>query len=304
MDAAPARLMIAASPLGQPSIVEMEDIPLYHYRPGTTALLLEATGCSCRCAYCDRPALARSTEWAPYDPLKVESVLQATTGRNPPLSAIAWDGGEPALHWDNVLECADVAHHHGRGVVVVTNGGVTPGLLSQSPSSIDALLVRFRGFSEEAYRRCGAPFLWEQSMSLVEYAAGNDIHVELSLDVLRSDDGVQEDFDAMTTWIAQHLRRSIPLHLWAIAPEHGFKIRQGPAVSFLERLVESARRQHVGFVYLSNCHGHFSSSTMCPNCFTVVIDRTLRPLDLSFVTDGRCGNCGADLAMNVGQQKK
>ncbi|MDO9099196.1 MAG: radical SAM protein [Caldisericota bacterium] len=296
--------MIPASPIGQPSIAEMEDLPLYHYRPGTTALLLEATGCSCRCTYCDRPALARSTEWAPYDPLKVESILQATTGRNPPLSAIAWDGGEPALRWDNVLECAEVAHRHDRGVIVVTNGGVSAGLLSQSPSSVDALLVRFRGFSEEAYRRCGAPLLWEQSTSLVEYAAGNDLHVELSLDIVRSDGEAQDDFDAMTTWMAQRLRRSIPLHLRAIAPEHGFKIRQGPVMPFLENLVESARKQHVGFVYLSNCHGHFFNSTMCPNCFTVVVDRTTRPLDLSLVTDGRCGNCGTDLAMNISKEKK
>ena len=106
----------------------------------------------------------------------------------------------------------------------------------------------------------------------------------------------------MLTWIAQDLRRGIPLHLRAIAPEHGFAVHRGPLMPFLENLVESGRRQHVGFVYLSNCHGHFFNNTMCPNCYSVIVDRTARPLDLSFVTDGVCGNCGTDLGLTLDKE--
>jgi hypothetical protein len=123
------------------------------------------------------------------------------------------------------------------------------------------------------------------------------------LDIAGDSPGQEQEYLAMLAWIAHDLRRSVPLHLQAIAPEHGFTIRHGPLMPFLENLVESARRQHVGFVYLSNCHGHFFNNTMCPNCYSVVIDRTTRPLDLSFVTDGKCGHCGTELGLILDKEK-
>ncbi|MBA4365910.1 MAG: hypothetical protein C0398_07940 [Coprothermobacter sp.] len=291
-----------SSPLGQPYVAEIEDVPLYHYLPGDSVLVLEVPGCPLRCPYCDRPLLARSQDWSPYDPARLAAAVESL-GSQPGFAGVAWSGGEPSLHWDNVVECSRKVHQAGKKVVLATNGGVTAELLRDSPETVDALLVRFKGFSDETYRTLGSPAgLLENSRALVERAIDAGIHVELMLDIARDTPAQGQEFSAMLAWIAQDLRRGIPLHLRAIAPEHGFAIHHGPVTPFLENLVESGRRQHVGFVYLSNCHGHFFNNTMCPNCYSVIVDRTTRPLDLSFVTDGICGNCGTDVGLTLDKE--
>ncbi|MFA4932672.1 MAG: radical SAM protein [Caldisericia bacterium] len=291
-----------SSPLGQPYVAEIEDVPLYHYLPGDSVLVLEVPGCPLRCPYCDRPLLARSQDWSPYDPARLAAAVESL-GSQPGFAGVAWSGGEPSLHWDNVVECSRKVHQAGKKVVLATNGGVTAELLRDSPETVDALLVRFKGFSDETYRTLGSPAgLLENSRALVERAIDAGIHVELMLDIARDTPAQGQEFSAMLAWIAQDLRRGIPLHLRAIAPEHGFTIHHGPVMPFLENLVESGRRQHLGFVYLSNCHGHFFNNTMCPNCYSVIVDRTARPLDLSFVTDGICGNCGTDLGLTLDKE--
>lgn len=291
-----------SSPLGQPYVAEIEDVPLYHYLPGDSVLVLEVPGCPLRCPYCDRPTLARSQDWSPYDPARVAAAVEKL-GSQPGFAGVAWSGGEPSLHWDNVVECSRRVHQVGRKVALATNGGVTADLLHDSPGTVDALLVRFKGFSDETYRTLGSPAgLLESSRALVECAIDAGIHVELMLDIARDTPAQGQEFSAMLAWIAQDLRRGIPLHLRAVAPEHGFTIHQGPVMPFLENLVESGRRQHLGFIYLSNCHGHFFNNTMCPNCYSVIVDRTTRPLDLSFVTDGICGNCGTDVGLTLDKE--
>jgi len=286
-----------STPLGQPYITDIEEVPLYHFHPGASVLVLEIPGCPLRCQYCDRPELAGSASWSPYDPQRLASAMEQLA-QDPRFRGIVWGGGEPALHWDNVVENSRVVLDTGMSVIVATNGGLTADLLHDSPGMIDALLVRFKGFSDETYRSRGGPdALLSNSCSLVEKAIESGIHVELMLDVVRDTPAEEAEYLNMLAWINHDLRRNIPLHLRAVAPEHGFAIQGGPSTSFLENLVELARKQHVGFVYLSNCHGHFFNNTMCPNCFSVVIDRTVQPPDLSFVTDGKCAQCGTDLEL-------
>jgi pyruvate formate lyase activating enzyme len=291
-----------SSSLGQPYVAEIEEVPLYHYLPGDSVLVLEIPGCPLRCSYCDRVLLARSQDWSPYDPAHVAAVVEQM-GSEPAFAGVAWGGGEPSLHWDNVVECSRLIHAVGRPVIVATNGGLTADLLRDSQGTVDALLVRFKGFTDDTYRALGAPpGTLESSVALVETALGRGIHVELMLDITRDSPDQEREFSAMLMWIAHDLRKSVPLHLRAVAPEHGFTIHRGPAMPFLENLVESARRQHVGFVYLSNCHGHFFNNTMCPNCYSVLVDRTARPLDLSFVVDGKCEHCGTELGLTLDKE--
>ena len=290
------------SPLGQPYLAAIEEIPLYHYLPGGSVLVLEIPGCPFRCSYCDRLPLARSREWSPYDPERIDVVLDKLS-HEPGFTGVSWSGGEPSLHWDNVVECSRAVHQAGHRVIVTTNGGLAADVLRGSRDTVDALLVRFKGFDEETYGALGSPDgMLENSRTLVETSLSLGIHVELMLDIAADTSSQMREFSSMISWIAHDLRRSVPVHLRAIAPEHGFAIRHGPVMPFLENLVESARKQHVGFVYLSNCHGHFFNNTLCPNCYSVLIDRNAYPLDLSFVTDGKCGHCGIDLGLKLNKE--
>ena len=144
-----------SSPLGQPYVSEIEEVPLYHYLLGDSVLVLEVPGCPLRCPYCDRPLLARSQDWSPYDPARLAAAVEKL-GSEPRFAGVVWSGGEPSLHWDNVVECSRKVHEAGKKVAVATNGGLTADLLHDSPGTVDALLVRFKGFADETYRMLGS----------------------------------------------------------------------------------------------------------------------------------------------------
>ena len=62
-----------------------------------------------------------------------------------------------------------------------------------------------------------------------------------------------------------------------------------------ERLVPSARRRGLSFVYLGNIAEPGGEDTVCPQCGAVVVRRTGYTITARHTRDGACSRCGADL---------
>src|SRR5450759_812131 len=91
------RFYMFSSPLGQPYVAEIEEVPLYHYLPGDSVLVLQVPGCPLRCPYFDRSLLARSHDWSPYDPDRNADAVEHL-GSQPGFAGGVWGGVEPSLY--------------------------------------------------------------------------------------------------------------------------------------------------------------------------------------------------------------
>jgi 7-carboxy-7-deazaguanine synthase len=83
---------------------------------GLPAVLVRLAGCNVRCRYCD----SRYACDEPGQPREIDDVVADILARPAPLVLVT--GGEPMLQQEAVLALAGQLHHHGRHVVVETNG--------------------------------------------------------------------------------------------------------------------------------------------------------------------------------------
>jgi pyruvate formate lyase activating enzyme len=107
----------------------------------------------------------------------------------------------------------------------------------------------------------------------------------------RNDDDAE--LDALTQWVAGHLGPDVPLHFTAFHPD--FKMLDVPHTppETLTRAREWGLRNGLRYVYTGNVHDRAGSSTWCPGCGALLIERDWYELGAWQVTDdGRCRACG------------
>jgi pyruvate formate lyase activating enzyme len=97
----------------------------------------------------------------------------------------------------------------------------------------------------------------------------------------------------MAEWIVTHLGADVPLHFTAFHPD--FKMMDVPHTppSTLTRARDIAISHGLQYVYTGNVHDTTGSSTYCPNCKTLVMERDWYRLGRWRVDGaGRCVECG------------
>jgi pyruvate formate lyase activating enzyme len=106
-----------------------------------------------------------------------------------------------------------------------------------------------------------------------------------------------EELDAMTRWVVEHLGADVPMHFTAFHPD--FKMLDTPHTppATLTRAREIAKANGVLHAYTGNVHDRAGGSTFCTECNSLLIERDWYQLGQYHVThDGRCDSCGATLA--------
>jgi pyruvate formate lyase activating enzyme len=93
-------------------------------------------------------------------------------------------------------------------------------------------------------------------------------------------------------WVAEHLGPRVPLHFSAFHPD--FKMTDVPHTppATLTRAREWGIRNGLHYVYTGNVHDRQGSSTWCPGCGGLLIERDWYELGAWNLTDdGRCRTC-------------
>jgi len=101
------------------------------------------------------------------------------------------------------------------------------------------------------------------------------------------------EIDAMTRWINDHLGTDVPLHFTAFHPD--FKMLDTPHTppATLARARDIALRNGLHYVYTGNVHDADGSSTYCPGCRRLIVERDWYVLGAYRLTDdGHCQHCG------------
>ena len=106
-----------------------------------------------------------------------------------------------------------------------------------------------------------------------------------------------QELDAMTRWVVEHLGRDVPMHFSAFHPD--WKMLDIPPTppATLTRARHIARQNGVRYAYTGNVHDEAGSSTYCHQCGKKIIGRDWYVLtDWQLTADGRCRSCGTACA--------
>ncbi|UTW13257.1 AmmeMemoRadiSam system radical SAM enzyme [Marinobacterium rhizophilum] len=269
----------------------IEKKPLNHFLPGTPVLSFGTAGCNLACKFCQNWDMSKSRDMDTLaDSASPEDL--ATTCLRLACRSIAFTYNDPVIFMEYAMDVADACREQGIRAVAVTAGYICPQPRAELYRHIDAANVDLKAFTERFYSRiCGgalAPVL-----DTLLYLHQTDVWFEITNLLIPDENDSNEEIEAMSRWIFDHLGPDRPLHFSAFHPDWKMLDKTRTPQSTLTRAREIAMKQGLRYVYTGNVHDPDGSSTWCPGCGTRLIERDWYQLgEWKLDAAGRCIHCG------------
>jgi pyruvate formate lyase activating enzyme len=278
---------------GRPAVVHWDAIekkPLYHFRPGTLALTIGASGCSLGCSYCQNFRLSqfgRSEDAAWREsPCSAEELVAAAAVQG---ASIALSYSEPSLAAEFTLKLSELARPAGVPLVWKTNGFITSEALEALAPCLSAVNLDIKAASEKAHLKLTGGPLWPVMESLRSLAA-SPAWLEVSTPIIPE---VNDDPVSLRK-IADSVVEAgcdIPWHLIRFVPDFRMKGYAPTHPEMLDRAMSIGREAGLNYVYVEAALGERGLSTFCKRCGATVVIREKWGSASVRLREGRCCEC-------------
>lgn len=270
----------------------IEKKPLYHFHPGRSILSVAAPGCNLHCMFCQNWNISQDGDARTEQTSATDLVAMAQAEES---VGIAFTYSEPLVWFEFVRDTAEIAREKGLKNVLVTNGYLNPDPLAEILPWIDAANIDLKSMDDLFYRKvCKARL--DPVLAAIRQFKDAGVHLEITNLVIPGHNDSDEQIAALVDFVAG-LDPEIPLHFSAYHP--AWKLNAPPTpVETLLRARDLAGKK-LKYVYLGNANTSQGRDTVCPECETVVIERSgYRGAGL--MADGnRCPGCNARIPVVV-----
>jgi len=273
----------------------VEKKPLNHFLPGTSTLSFGTAGCNLGCKFCQNWDISKSKEFdrlteevSPHEIAQAAQRLEA--------KSIAFTYNDPVIFAEYAIDTAIECHQLGIKTVAVTAGYISPQARGEFYEHMDAANVDLKAFTEDFYHKITSGHLQPVLDTLVYLKEKTKVWFEITnLMIHGLNDRPQETAD-MCQWIADHLGPDVPLHFTAFHPDYKM-LDIGPTpMATLQAAREIALSKGLHYVYTGNVHDTKGSSTYCPSCKKLLIERDWYVLGEYNLKNNKCGFCGHTIA--------
>ena len=271
----------------------IEKAPLYHFFPGHRRLCVATVGCNLRCKYCHNwhisqtgPGRVREYEITP------RQMVSEAFRRG--VRSISFTYTEPTVFYEYMYDISRRAQSEGLKVSIVSNGYINPDPLRKLLPYIDAVKIDLKSFNDDFYRDVASARLQPVLQTLKVLKEENKFFeiVNLVVPTLNDDAG---EIKSMCEWIVNELGKEVPVHFSRFVPTYKLAGLPSTPVSTLEKAVETAHNAGLQYVYIGNVPGHKYNSTYCPECDTLLINRTHFTVLSNSIEQARCNRCGYEI---------
>lgn len=271
----------------------VEKKPLYHFYPGSFIFSLGTVGCNLRCGFCQNWQIAHEDPPTTYlGPRRAVELALQQKERGYPCIGLAYTYSEPFMWYEYVYDTAKLARESGLKNVLVTNGYVNGEPLRELLPYIDAMNIDVKAFNNEFYRATCAGRL-DPVLRTVEAAHGH-CHMEITTLLVTGLNDSPAEIENLVDWLAG-VDPEIPLHFSRYFPNYKMELPPTP-LETLRRAREIARRK-LRYVYTGNAPQLMASSTLCPVCGEVLVDREGYQVRPGKLADGACAGCGEKISV-------
>ncbi len=270
----------------------IEKKPLNHFLPGTPVLSFRTAGCNLACRFCQNWDISKSREIDTLaDAASPEGLAEAAVRLG--CRSVAFTYNDPVIFMEYAMDVADACRERGVKAVAVTAGYMCAEPRAEFYRHIDAANVDLKAFTEDFYHRvCAgglAPVL--ETLEFLKHETG--VWFEITNLLIPGLNDSDQELDAMTRWIVEHLGPDVPVHFTAFHPDWKMMDRPPTPAATLTRARRMARANGIRHAYTGNVHDTEGGSTICHSCGTVLIERDWYDLGRWRLTDeGRCERCG------------
>ncbi|MCK4307586.1 AmmeMemoRadiSam system radical SAM enzyme [candidate division WOR-3 bacterium] len=267
----------------------IEKKPLYHFHPGTLILSTAPNSCNFKCPYCQNYGISQgesSTQYVSPEELVQIALRKSSLG-------IAYTYTEPFTWYEYLIDTAKIARSKGLKNVLVTNGMINEKPLSELLPYIDAANIDLKSMDPEFYKK----IVWGDLDTVLNTIkiTKRHWHIELTNLIIPGYNDSPELIQSLVDFVAS-IGVDTPLHFSRYFPHYKFKAPPTP-IETLKFAGELARKK-LQYVYIGNILLEESSgigdwsSTYCPECGNLLINRSYLDVSATGITDNRCNKCG------------
>ena len=269
----------------------VEKKPLNHFLPGTPVLSFGTAGCNLACKFCQNWDISKSREIDTLaDAASPEALADAASRLG--CRSVAFTYNDPTIFVEYAIDVAGACHERGINAIAVTAGYILPAPRLDLYAHMDAANVDLKAFTQNFYHRVCAGHL-DAVLDTLEYLHHEtNVWFEITTLLIPTHNDSDQEIDAETRWIAEHLGPDVPLHFTAFHPDYKMRDLPPTPASTLSRARRIARANGLHFVYTGNVHDSEGGTTFCPGCRTALIVRDWHRIERYELTaEGRCPKC-------------
>jgi len=271
----------------------IEKKPLNHFLPGTSILSFGTAGCNLGCKFCQNWDISKSRE---FDRLTDQATPKAIAHRAKELGvpSVAFTYNDPVIFAEYAMDVADACRELGIHPVAKTAGYITDEARPEFFQHMDAANVDLKAFTENFYKKVTLGALQPVLDTLVYLKKETKVWFEITNLLIPDENDSDQEIHAMSEWIVKNLGVDVPLHFTAFHPDFRMMDKPHTPAQTLTRAREIALSKGLQYVYTGNVHDPKGSSTYCPNCKKLLIERDWYELgEYHLKNKNQCEYCGA-----------
>lgn len=230
----------------------VEKKPLAHFHSGSLILSAGSYGCNLHCPFCQNASIADADAddiaWREISPEELAETAEKLRERGN--IGVAYTYNEPLVGYEYMRDTARLVHEHGMVNVLVTNGYVNDGPLSELAPLVDAANIDLKGFTQDFYDFVGG-VLDTVKHTIEVLASMPTCHVEVTTLIIPGKNDTDEQIDAAARWLAS-IDPEIPYHLTRFFPSHHLRCVSATPVADVYHLARVAKK-HLKRVHVGNC---------------------------------------------------
>ncbi len=273
----------------------IEKKPLNHFYPGTATLSFGTAGCNLGCKFCQNWDISKARDMDRLGSRALpEDIARAAEAAGCP--SVAFTYNDPVIFAEYAIDTAIACREAGIKTVAVTAGYITDDARADFYRHLDAANIDLKAFRENFYKKICFGQLQPVLETLQFLKRETDVWFEITNLVIPGENDADSEIHQMAEWIAQELGPDVPVHFTAFHPDFKMTDRPATARQTLLNAREIALSKGLRYVYVGNVHDSGASSTYCPKCRNLLIERDWFRLGAyGLDKNGACGFCGAEI---------
>ncbi len=267
----------------------IEKKPLYHFFPAARTLSIATPGCNFHCLNCQNHTISQIKEEVfdftrRFSPEEIVNIAKKENIKN-----ITFTYTEPTIFFEYMLDIAKLAKKEGLYCSMVSNGFINIEPLKELIPYLDAANIDLKFNDNELYRKITGGRV-EPVIETIKTLFHSGVITEITTLIIPELNDSENYFLEMVKTV-KSISEEIPWHLSAFYPT--YKMSEHPATSpqTLINLRKLALSEGLKYVYTGNILDIEGSTTFCPNCGEILIQRHYFNLKISRLEGNFCPKC-------------
>jgi len=279
----------------------IEKKPLNHFYPGSPVLSFGTAGCNLACKFCQNWDISKSRQIHTLASEALPETIAKVAAEHDCLS-VAYTYNDPVIFHEYVIDVAKACRQRGLYNVAVSAGYQCAEPRAEFYQYIDAANIDLKAFDERFYYKLTGGHLQPVLDTLQYLKHETSVWLEITTLVIPGHNDDKKSMQAQCEWIGKNLGCDVPLHLTAFHPDYKMlEVSPTPPKTLLA-LRDIALNVGLHFVYVGNLHHPTASSTYCPQCNSLLIERNWYQLGKwQLDKQGKCRSCGFQLPGRFGE---